>query len=68
MIVVNNAYPLECVPRALGVLHLLQHVVVVMTWMLSISADRDQAETLTVDMAQDVLEESGQLRGQGGLP
>src|SRR5919199_3052362 len=68
MRVVPNAYPRELAPRALGGGHRLQYGVVIVTWVVAVVADRDQAETWRVDVLQDVLEEGRQVRGQRGLP
>src|SRR5712692_8173308 len=68
MRVVDDPYPRKVAPGALGIDHLLQHAVVVVTGMVAIIADRDQAQALSVDLAQDVLEQSGQLGRERRLP
>ena len=51
MIVVDDPYPLQVAPGALGIDHLFQHAVVVVTGMIAIIADIDQAEALSIDLA-----------------
>ena len=68
MRVVDDPYPRQVAPGALGIEHLFQHAVVVGTGMIAIIADRDQAEALSIDLAQDVLEQSGQLSRERRLP
>src|SRR5437879_4143876 len=60
----DNPYPHEGAPGTLWIMHIFQYVVVIVTGVVAVGADRDQAEAWRVDLLQDVLDQSRQLRGQ----
>ena len=65
--VVDDPYPREVAPGTPWIVHFFEYIVVIVTWVVPIIADRDQAEVLAVNVAQDVLEQGGQLRGPSRL-
>jgi len=68
MLVVHHASPRQWAPRALGGGHRFQHGVVIVTGVVPVVAARDQAETLRVDVWQDVLDQGRQVCGHRGRP
>ena len=67
VIVVDDPSPYECTPGTLWIVHGFQHVVVLVTGVVAIVAARDQAQSLRVDLLQEVPDQGRQLRGQSGL-
>jgi hypothetical protein len=63
----DHPSPLESAPGALGIGHPWQHPVVIITGMVPIITDLDQAETLAIHVAQDGVEQGSQWRREGRL-
>src|SRR5262245_45774367 len=67
MIIIDYPSPLQSAPGTARVWHLLQHAMVIIAGMVPVIGDIDQAQPVTIDLAENSLEQCGELCRQGAL-